>query len=59
MLRLGKVKSKLYLDCVTDRDEAEYTCVAETPYERITQSTILKMGKLKRIICFKRNCKQY
>lgn len=44
MLRLGKVKSKLYLDCVSDKDEAVYTCVAETPYERITQSTELKMG---------------
>ncbi|XP_053406850.1 zwei Ig domain protein zig-4-like [Mercenaria mercenaria] len=43
MLRLGKVKSKLFLDCVSDRDEAEYTCVAETPYERISQSTFLKM----------------
>lgn len=47
MLRLGKVKSKLFLDCVSDRDEAEYTCVAETPYERISQSTFLKMGKFK------------
>lgn len=43
MLRLGKVKSKLFLDCVSDRDEAEYTCVAETPYERIAQTTFLKM----------------
>ena len=46
MLRLGKVKSKFFLDCVSDRDEAEYACVAETPYERISQPTNLKMGKL-------------
>lgn len=45
MLKLGKTKSKLYLDCVSDRDEGVYTCVAETPYERITQSTEVKMGK--------------
>lgn len=43
MLRLGKVKSKLYLDCVSEQDEAKYTCVAETPYERITQSTYLQI----------------
>ncbi|XP_060590906.1 zwei Ig domain protein zig-4-like [Ruditapes philippinarum] len=43
MLRLGKVKSKLFLDCVSDRDEAEYACVAETQYERISQITNLKM----------------
>lgn len=45
MLRLGKVKSRLYLDCVTKNDEAEYTCVAETPTERISQSTVLKIEK--------------
>ncbi|XP_052773953.1 zwei Ig domain protein zig-3-like [Mya arenaria] len=43
MLRLGKVKSKLFLDCVSDRDEGVYTCVAETPYERIAQTTVLQM----------------
>ena len=45
MLRLGKVKSKLYLDCVSSKDEAKYSCVAETPYERITQNTYLQIGK--------------
>ena len=44
MLRLGKVKSRLFIDCATERDEGVYTCVAETPFERISQSTILKMG---------------
>lgn len=43
MLRLGKVKSKLYLDCATAKDEAQYTCVAETPFERITQNTYLQI----------------
>ena len=46
MLRLGKVKSKLYLDCVSAKDEATYNCVAETPYERITQTTYLQIGKI-------------
>ncbi|KAL4232283.1 Roundabout 1 [Mactra antiquata] len=44
MLRLGKVKSKLFLDCVSERDEAVYTCVAETPFDRISQTTKLVMG---------------
>ncbi|KAI8777457.1 neural/ectodermal development factor IMP-L2 [Biomphalaria glabrata] len=37
-LQLANTVSKLYLDCITEEDEAEYTCVAETPLARKTQS---------------------
>ncbi|KAL3863626.1 hypothetical protein ACJMK2_005376 [Sinanodonta woodiana] len=43
LLRLGKVKSRLFLDCVTFNEEGEYTCVAETPFKRISQSTVVKI----------------
>ncbi|KAK7485855.1 hypothetical protein BaRGS_00022850, partial [Batillaria attramentaria] len=42
-LRLSATKSRLYLDCLTDASEGEYTCVAETPFMRKTQSTIVKV----------------
>ncbi|KAK7108985.1 zwei Ig domain protein zig-4-like [Littorina saxatilis] len=42
-LRLSSTKSRLYLDCATLASEGEYTCVAETPYMRKTQSTIVKV----------------
>lgn len=42
-LRLSATKSRLYLDCLTDASEGEYTCVAETPYMRRTQSTVVKV----------------
>jgi len=44
-LRLGQTVSRLYLDCLTHKDEAEYTCVAETPFNRKTQKTMLKVEK--------------
>ena len=44
-LRLGQTVSRLYLDCLTHKDEAEYTCVAETPFNRKTQKTMLKVGE--------------
>jgi len=44
-MRLGQTNSKLYLDCVTNKDEGEYTCVAETPMLRKTQTTQVKVEK--------------
>ena len=44
-LRLSATKSRLYLDCPTRPMEGEYTCVAETPYMRKTQFTIVKVGE--------------
>lgn len=44
-LRLSSTKSRLYLDCLNSAAEGEYTCVAETPYMRKTQSTIVKVSK--------------
>ncbi|KAK7008872.1 neural/ectodermal development factor IMP-L2, partial [Biomphalaria glabrata] len=35
-LQLAIVKSKLYIDCITE--ETEYTCVGETPLARVNQS---------------------
>ncbi len=46
-LRLGSTKSRLFIDCL--EEEAEYTCVAETPFRRITTSTKVKLSKYKRI----------
>ncbi|KAH9524902.1 Zwei Ig domain protein zig-4 [Bulinus truncatus] len=37
-LELSNTLSKLYLDCITEEDEAVYTCVAETPIQRKTQN---------------------
>lgn len=39
VMGMGSTKSRLYLDCIGPQDEAEYTCVAETPYQRDTAST--------------------
>lgn len=39
--------SKLYLDCVDEASEGVYTCIGETPTERITQSTNLVLSKFK------------
>lgn len=37
--------SKLYLDCVDEASEGVYTCIGETPTERITQSTNLVLKR--------------
>ena len=40
---LSFTRSRLYLDCVNSKDEATYTCVASTPYDRVSSSTNLKV----------------
>ena len=45
LIGLSFTKSKLYLDCVTPALAGEYTCVADTPTERITETTELEIGK--------------
>jgi hypothetical protein len=40
-LKVSATHSRLYLDCLSDNDEATYTCVAESPLIRISQSTNL------------------
>lgn len=37
--------SKLFLDCVDEASEGVYTCIGETPTERITQSTNLVLKR--------------
>ncbi|XP_012937103.1 zwei Ig domain protein zig-4 [Aplysia californica] len=44
-LRLGSTKSRLYLDCLTEEDQGQYTCVAESPKVRKTQSTLVTVEK--------------
>uniref|UniRef100_T1J0Z2 Ig-like domain-containing protein n=1 Tax=Strigamia maritima TaxID=126957 RepID=T1J0Z2_STRMM len=42
ILGIGSTKSKLFIDCFGPQDEAEYTCVAETPYQReISKSKVV------------------
>ncbi|XP_035207764.1 zwei Ig domain protein zig-4-like [Stegodyphus dumicola] len=36
---IGSTTSRLYLDCISAKDEAEYTCVAENPYHRTSTTT--------------------
>lgn len=45
-LRLSSTKARLVLPCVTSHHEGEYTCVAETPYKRISTTTIIEVGEL-------------
>lgn len=38
---LSSTRSRLFLDCLQPKDSAIYTCVAETPYSRISTDTKL------------------
>ncbi|XP_054713263.1 zwei Ig domain protein zig-4-like [Uloborus diversus] len=38
-LNIGSVLSRLFLDCISEEDEAEYTCVAENAYHRTSSTT--------------------
>ena len=44
-LRLGSTKSKLFIDCLSPKNVGEYTCVAETPFKRISTTTTVSIGK--------------
>ena len=44
-LRLGGTKSRLFIDCVSAEDAGDYTCVAETPFKRITTTTTVQLGE--------------
>ncbi|XP_013779392.1 zwei Ig domain protein zig-4-like [Limulus polyphemus] len=37
--------SRLFLDCLTPRDGGTYTCVAETPYSRVSSDTRLDISE--------------
>ncbi|XP_041370797.1 zwei Ig domain protein zig-2-like [Gigantopelta aegis] len=43
LLRLSSTKSRLTINCVTPADEGLYACVAETNYQRISQTTTVKL----------------
>lgn len=47
LMRLGSTKSRLFIDCVRPSDLGIYTCVAETPTERITITTVLRVGQFR------------
>lgn len=44
-LQLSSTHSKLYLDCLSESDEAKYTCVAENAMMRKSQTTFLRVGE--------------
>nr|XP_037282835.1 zwei Ig domain protein zig-2-like [Rhipicephalus microplus] len=47
MLGLSFTRSRLFIDCASSQyDEAEYTCVAQNPYHRISKSTKVKVTKI-------------
>ncbi|GAB6024527.1 hypothetical protein CHUAL_009681 [Chamberlinius hualienensis] len=41
---LSTTKSRLYIDCISPSDEGDYTCVATTPYQRISVDTHLYLS---------------
>ncbi|KAH9363114.1 hypothetical protein HPB48_014104 [Haemaphysalis longicornis] len=47
MLGLSYTRSRLFIDCASAQfDEAEYTCVAQNPYHRISKTTKVKVTKV-------------
>lgn len=42
---VSQTRSKLFLDCITKRDQGTYTCVAETPYSRASSDTVLSVSQ--------------
>lgn len=36
---LSSTKSRLFVDCMTPKEEGLYTCVADTPYQRVNANT--------------------
>ncbi|CAN8023561.1 unnamed protein product [Ixodes persulcatus] len=47
MLGLSFTRSRLFIDCASAQfDEAEYTCVAENPYHRVSKTTKVKVSKI-------------
>ncbi|XP_064603357.1 zwei Ig domain protein zig-4-like [Liolophura sinensis] len=46
LLRLGSTKGKLFLDCLGQESEGTYSCVAETPYKRISRSSELQIDNV-------------
>jgi hypothetical protein len=42
-LSLSFTRSRLYLDCIHPKDEAVYTCVASSPFDRISADSHLKV----------------
>lgn len=43
LLGLSFTKSRLFIDCITEQDIGEYTCVAQNPYYRISSNTKVEM----------------
>ncbi|XP_076367484.1 zwei Ig domain protein zig-4-like [Tachypleus tridentatus] len=42
---VSRTRSRLFLDCVTAKQEGVYSCVAENPYQRISGETVVKLSK--------------
>ena len=49
-LRLSGTKSRLFIDCLTPQDVGKYTCVAETPTQRLVKETTVEISKLVLIV---------
>lgn len=46
ILGLSFTRSRLFIDCASSQlDEAEYTCVAQNPYHRVSKDTKIKVAK--------------
>lgn len=43
-LDIGSTSSRLYLDCVTARDDDEYSCVAENAFHREMTTTRVRVA---------------
>lgn len=43
LLKLGSTRSKLFVDCVSDKSVGEYICVAETPENRIKKTFTVRL----------------
>ncbi|XP_076332053.1 zwei Ig domain protein zig-4-like isoform X1 [Tachypleus tridentatus] len=42
---VSRTRSRLYLDCVSAKDEGIFSCIAENPYQRVSGKTNLKLSE--------------
>lgn len=42
---IGRAKSRLFIDCMSPKDEGVYTCVADTPYQRVSEASYVFLSR--------------
>ncbi|XP_076332065.1 leucine-rich repeat and fibronectin type III domain-containing protein 1-like protein isoform X2 [Tachypleus tridentatus] len=55
---VSRTRSRLYLDCVSAKDEGIFSCIAENPYQRVSGKTNLKLSEereTRNAICVAKN----